>query len=422
MKREKKKASDKQTEAPKKVALSSTLIKDERVNTADTNDTSFENMTEFANKLSGFGRHIKSETTVENLMAEPSKWTVVVPSNILSLVSFKYSCEDLKKFVSQELPKGTIHRLTFTGNSVRLFINKEKLADLPDETQLVNVDNKNLYSTKLIDDCHRSLMAKLNLNKFPRMLSDMALKDGEFKLTTGSRIIMDLDSRKFIVNRVLPSIVTEESIKGYPLSNIELTNVLVEGDYLFFALTFKSVAVADSITIHKQNFVAANYSMSHDKFKELAKTYLDISAPGARVEFVNTKSLTDNLSGANVDIAKKSIQTNGFKLNTTPVINIEEAKSLYKKESGNRVFKNPLLKLTASMDSDHVAFDMKQVESKLSAVLDKDTLRYSVNGATVVLPNVKKLILASLHDGEIPTNLRVSYSTSNANIGFAVSV
>lgn len=418
MKREKKVSAAEETKAMPQATFVDEPV---RKNSLESNDTDmFVKMTDFAAKVSGFAGTIKSEHNVADVFMEHGKgWTTVVPSNILSFISFKYHVDELKKLMMLvDLPKGAVNKVALASGNVRVFVNKDKLAELPASDAVVD---KEYLKGGLIDECHRNIAVKLNLNKFPKTMLEMAASKGEFKLAEGNKVMVDLDARKFIVNRVLPTIIKEESVKGYPLSNIEISQLKTEGDYVFFALTFKNTSIADVVTVDKKNYVAANFSMPHEVFGQLTKEYLDVAAAGAKVIFVDTKSLTNQLKGTEVDMVKKTIQTNGHVVTTTPVIKIDEATSLFEK-AGEKTWKNPLLGLAFGSGDTRASINPKLIHSKLGNILDGDVIEYVANGSTAILPNVKKLILASLFDGEIPSDLRVSYSSSNTGIAFAVSV
>lgn len=393
-----------------------------RKNSSDTNDTDFEKWADFSSKVSGFGSTIRSEHNVADLLEGQGKdWVTVIPSDIIVVANFKYHVDELKKMLAVDLPKGTVSKLSLVSNNIRLFINRDKLGDLP-ETNGAD-SKKNLYKTQLIEDCYRNLAAQLNINKFPKILQEMAVGDKEFKLSDGNKILLDIDSKKFITNRLLPVIIKEESVKGYPLSNVAISEIKTEGDYVFFALTFKNTAVSDVVTINKKNFVGVNISTSHEKFAEIAKNYLDIAAAGSKVVFVDTNSLTKDLKGNEVDVVKKYIQTASHATPTTPVIAIEAATSLHDKPADEKVWKNPLIKLALEDDGDtRITYNTKTIKEKFATVLDGDVVEYVANGSTTILPNTKKLILASMFDGEIPSGIRVTYSSSDTQFGFALSV
>lgn len=424
MKREQK-ASKK--EAKRNVVPSATFEDEapkKRVDTSDTNDTVFVKMMDSLSQVAGLSGTIKSENNVADIFEDKvDNWTVVLPTNILTCVDLKFKNDDVKKLMGFDLPKGLVNQVNFvSAASIRATINKNKLAELPDTDETTVVGN-NKFSSGLIDKCQRDLLSKLNLNKFPKSLTELAAKDGEFKVAPQNKLLIDLDSRKFVVNRILPTIIKEEKLKGYPLANIQMSNIKVDGDYLYFRLTFKSNTVVDIITISKANFVHVNFTLPHSEFAELAKNYLDVAAPGARVEFVNHASVTAGLKGAEVELVKKATRTNTSDVTTLPVINIENAKSLYDSIATGKKYKNPIFNIcNADSDRKVTVFSTKNIQSKLATVLDDEVLQYTAGGNTVVLPNTKKLILASVFDGELHSGLRVSFRTSNEDIGFAISV
>lgn len=423
MKREKNKSVSNAETENKALPQATFVDEPKRKNSSDTNDTDFEKWTDFSSKVSGFSGTIRSEHNVADLLEGQGKdWVTVIPSDIIVVANFKYHVDELRKMLAVDLPKGTVSKLSLVSNNIRLFINRDKLGDLP-EADSVDSKKKNLYKTQLIEDCYRDLVSQLNINKFPKILQDMAVGDKEFKLSDGNKILLDIDSKKFITNRLLPVIIKEESVKGYPLSNVAISEIKTEGDYVFFALTFKNQAVVDVITINKKNFVGVNISTSHEKFAEIAKNYLDIVAPGSKVIFVDTNSLTKELKGDERDIVLKHIQTTSHVTPTTPVIAIEAASSLHNKPADEKVWKNPLIKLALEDDGDtKITYNTKTIKEKFATVLDGDVVEYVANGSTTILPNTKKLILASMFDGEIPSGIRVTYSSSDTQIGFALSV
>lgn len=436
MKKEKKKAAvdSAQSTANVNELPNSTFARvEQRVNTADTNGTTQQVFVKKDEQGSEVPKFLASITVGNGnindiLSTQQHEWTTVIPSNLVYYVSFKYSVEDLKKTMEFDLPRELVSKVTLTNTgAIRLFLDKDKLSGLPDRKD-VDKDDKNasnLFRSGLIDKCHRDILSKLNLNKFPEALADLSSDDDNFKLV-GREITMDLDGKKFIVNRILPGIIREESIKGYPLSNIEVSPIKISGDFLYFATTFKNSVIADGITINNKNFVAARFSMTHDSFVELAKNYLDAAAPGSRVKFASYKSVTEHLSEekGETKLAARCIHSNTFELTTIPMINIEEATSLYRHGDNKKGFKNPLLTLSRhGNNSEHASFNSNAIRKKLGLVLDhENVLTYNANDGTCVLPNVKKLILASIFDGELPPYIKVSYRTDNVCIAFDVTV
>jgi hypothetical protein len=432
MKKEKKKAavdSAQSTASVDQLPNSTFARVEQRVNTADTNDTTqqvFVKKDEQGSEVPKFLASIKVDDSINDILStQQNEWTTVIPSNLVYYISFKYSVEDLKKAMEFDLPKEVVSKVTLTNTgAIRLFLDKDKLKELPDRKD-ADKDASNLFRSGLIDKCHRDILSKLNLNKFPEALTDLSSEDGNFKLV-GRQITMDLDGKKFIVNRILPGIIREEVIKGYPLSNIEVTPIKISGDFLYFATTFKNSAIADGITISNKSFVAARFSMTHENFAELAKNYLDAAAPGSRVKFASYQSVTSNLSEekGEIKLATRCINTNTFEIKTIPMINIAEATSLYKHGDNKKGFKNPLLTLSRhGSNSECVSFNGNAIRKKLGLVLDSENvLTYNSNDGTCILPNVKKLILASIFDGELPPYIKVSYSTDNTSIAFDVTV
>lgn len=422
----------------KPVAPSAFARVEERVNAVDVNGTKTQWTTnDEYNNIVGYDGIIKTKSSIKDVLStESADWVTAVPSNLLTYLSLEYSVEEIKKVVDMELPNGLVTKLTLTDNgNIRLFLDKNKLKELPnkqaDNDKNESNDESNRYRVGLVDKCYNNVLSTLGLDKFPDTMMTLAADTGsEFKVSAEG-IIIDIKGKDFIANRILPSIIREENIKGYPLSNIKLSDIKINGDRLFFALTFKNRQVTDSITVSNKTLVVARFSMTHEIFAELSKPYLDTVAVGAKIKFADVNSVTgkftdDEDGKAKCAIAKKCIETNGFEVFAVPVIDITGADSLYKKGSTKEGFKNPILNFSLPQSANGISMsylNYGHIRKKLNAVIEgTNVLTYVLNESTIVLPNIKKLVLASVFDGDIPSNLKVSWASDNTKFGFSLSL
>lgn len=326
----------------------------------------------------GFGRKVVVDRAV-SLFDKPAKDRVIVlPVDIITFISFEYDINWLKNKIIKAYKD--IKDLVFE-----------------DDTLFAEVDivKKNNIGLQALNDVRRSLDEYCSTDNIPASLVHLTngIKD-PVRIKNGATHI-ELNASVIITETILKNMVyipelggskedKKDAIKELTnkfLKNVELTDIKIgKRKKLYFALVFDYSEEDLFIEFNTENFVAANTSMTHVRYQELAEEQLATIRKRTKVKFVRTSDIV-NSKTRDIVYAR-----NDMNMMRNPIIELVELNDTEVRDI-----------LTKTKDGDKKGSPIFMYEdSKIPAHL----AMYGAKPRKVIDQKSVKLLFSSLYTGE----------------------
>lgn len=246
-----------------------------------------------------------------DIFAKPKKnKDIVLPLDILSFISLEYDVKDVKNILCKKFP--IIKDVRFEENDLFAKVDIIKSGEMP---------------IPVLGEARRSMDEYLSEENIPEDIKSIVTnKKDPVRLLDGEPYVL-LDTDVVLTQTILKNLVHIENyelsgtkseqrdaknelvkeITSRFLSEIKVTETSIRKKKLYFALVINTNTSDLSLEVNSSKIVAANMSMSHDRFNLLSKVVLEEVRKGARTEFVRTSNIvsskTHNLIYARSDMS-----------------------------------------------------------------------------------------------------------------------
>lgn len=245
-----------------------------------------------------------------DIFAKPTKnKDVVLPLDILSYISLEFDVKDVKNVLCKKF--GIIKDIRFEDNELYAKVDIIKSGEMP---------------MAVLGEARRSLDEYLSEDNIPEDIKHIAsTKKDPVRLLDGEPYVL-LDTDVILTQTILKNLVhiedyvlngskseqrdaKNELVKELTsrfISEVKVTETRISKKKLYFALVINTNASDLAIEVNSAKIVAANMSMSHERFNTLSQVVLDEVRKGSKTKFVRTSDIinskTHNLVYARSDM------------------------------------------------------------------------------------------------------------------------